>query len=168
MSSILLLTMPVANAATIFVTTLAGTNEVPPNASPAFGFGKVVLNDAQTQITVDEDWFNLTAPATASHIHGPAAPGMNGPVLFPFMGVPAATTGAIPEQVFAITPTQVAQLQAGLFYMNVHSSNFPGGEIRGQLLQQTPEPASLALIGFGLGAIATLVRRRSRQAHPLR
>ena len=65
-SAVALLTMSVANAATIFLTTLAGTNEVPPNASPAFGFGTVVLNDAQTQITVDENWLNLTAPATAS------------------------------------------------------------------------------------------------------
>jgi len=53
--------------------------------------------------------------------------------LFPFSGVPSATSGSIPQQTFAITPTQVAQLRSGLFYFNIHNATFPGGEIRGQI-----------------------------------
>src|SRR6266487_4666502 len=96
-----------ASAQTTYQAFLSGSQEVPANASPATGFGTVLLNAAQTQITVDENWSGLSANATASHIHGPTLPGTNAAVLFPFSGVPNATSGAIPEQTFAITPTQV-------------------------------------------------------------
>src|SRR5205085_4820168 len=46
---------------------------------------------------------------------------------------PAATSGTIPEQTFAISAAQVADLRAGLFYFNIHTANFGGGEIRGQI-----------------------------------
>jgi hypothetical protein len=121
------------------------------------------LNAAQNQITVNVSFSGLSAPATAGHIHGPAAPGSNAPVLFPFAGVPNATSGNIPEQTFAITPTQVAQLFGGLFYVNIHSSNFPGGEIRGQLVQ-TPEPATLTLLMTGIAGVGTVVRKRRKAA----
>jgi hypothetical protein len=55
-------------------------------------------------------------------------------VIFPFGGVPAVTSGSIPEQSFAITAQQVSWLFAGFLYMNVHDNTFGGGEIRGQLL----------------------------------
>jgi len=144
---------------TTFQAILTGLGENPPNASPGTGFGQVVLNAAQTQITVDENWSGLTAPATASHIHGPGGVGTNAPILFPFSGVPAATAGAIPTQTFSITPTQVGYLFSGFLYMNVHTSTFPGGEIRGQLIL-VPEPSSLAVLGLGLGAVAWRSRRK--------
>jgi hypothetical protein len=118
---------------TLFSASLNGAQEVSPNASPAIGLGTVLLDDVAGTITVNETWSGLTAAATASHIHGPAAAGVNGPVLFAFTGVPAATAGSIPQQVFPVTPTQIAQLRGGLFYFNVHTSTFPGGEIRGQI-----------------------------------
>lgn len=49
-------------------------------------------------------------------------------------GVPAATAGAIATQSFAVTPAQLTQFQQGLWYWNVHTTNNPGGEIRGQIL----------------------------------
>jgi hypothetical protein len=153
------LTAGVVSAQTTFDAVLLGLGENPPNASPASGFGQVVLNAAQTQITVDENWSGLLAPATASHIHGPAGIGTNAPVLFPFSGVPAATAGAIPEQVFSITPAQVADLFNGLYYMNVHTSVFPGGEIRGQL-ELVPEPSTALLVAFGLIGLCLKLRRR--------
>jgi hypothetical protein len=55
------------------------------------------------------------------------------PVLFPFTGVPAATAGHIPQQTFAVTPAQVADLEAGLYYFNIHTVANPAGEIRGQI-----------------------------------
>src|SRR5512139_966046 len=81
----------IASSQSTFQALLSGLGESPPNASPASGFGTVVLNATQTQITVDESWSGLTAPATASHIHGPGGAGTNAPVLFPLSGVPAAT-----------------------------------------------------------------------------
>ena len=115
-------------------TTLSGANEVPPNGSTATGTGSVVLSADGTTITVNMSFSGLSAPATAAHIHGPAGAGTNAAVEFPFSGVPNATSGSIPQQSFAITPTHVGYLKNGLLYMNVHDANFPGGEIRGQLV----------------------------------
>lgn len=156
-----------ASAQWTFQATLSGLGENPVNASPATGFGTVILNAAQTQITVDESWSGLTAPATASHIHGPGGVGTNAAVLFPFSGVPAATSGSIPEQTFAITAQQVSYLFSGFLYMNVHTSTFPGGEIRGQLLL-VPEPTTAALLGLGLagGMAIRAYRKRRGQTSP--
>jgi hypothetical protein len=117
----------------LFTATLTGAQEVPPNASTATGTGSVLLSDDQTTITVNMSFDGLTDPASMAHIHGPAAPGSNAPVIFDFAGVPNATSGSIPEQSFAITPTQVADLLNGLHYFNIHNATFPGGEIRGQI-----------------------------------
>ena len=150
----------VASAQTTFQAFLSGLSENPPNASPATGFGTVVLNLAQTLITVDENWSGLVAPASASHIHT-GAPGVNGPVTFALTGVPAATSGAIPTQVFAITPAQVASLFGGNMYFNIHDSTFPSGEIRGQL-QVVPEPSTLALVGLGVTGVVVRARNKKR------
>jgi hypothetical protein len=152
----------IASAQSTFQAILNGASEVPVNGSTATGFGTVVLNAAETQITVNETWTGLIGgPATASHIHGPAAPGVSVGVLFPFSGVPSAISGSIPEQVFAITATQVGYLRSGLLYMNVHDATFGGGEIRGQLTA-VPEPGTMALLGLGLAAAGWSLRRRFR------
>ena len=149
----------VASAQSTFQAFLSGLGETPANASPGSGFGTLVLNAAQTQITADETWSGLLAAATASHIHGPGGAGTNAGVLFAFSGVPTATAGSIPQQVFAINATQVGYLFSGYLYMNVHTSSFPGGEIRGQL-QLVPEPSTTALLVLGAGAAALTLRRR--------
>ena len=124
---------PAGATAQTFTVTLSGLQEVPANASSATGLASVVLNAAETTITVDVSWTGLSANATAGHIHGPAASGVNAAVIFPFAGVPAATSGSIPSQPFAISAAQVADLKAGLYYVNIHNATFPGGEIRAQL-----------------------------------
>lgn len=114
--------------------TLAGTQQVPAVASSGTGAGTVLLNATEDQITVNMSFSGLTSNASAAHIHGPAAAGVNAGVLFDFSGVtPAATSGSIPEQTFSITAAQVVQLKAGQFYFNIHTGSFPGGEIRGQI-----------------------------------
>lgn len=154
----LALLSPGLSADTIFTATLTGAEEVPPNASTATGFAMVVLSTDETMITVNVNFQNLITPASAGHIHGPATPGVNAPVLFPFAGVPAAISGVVPEQVFAITAEQVANLEAGLFYVNIHNSEFPGGEIRGQLAA-IPEPSTMGLLAIGFGSFL-LARRK--------
>jgi hypothetical protein len=113
---------------------MLAANEVPGNRSTGLGFGTVELSPDESTITVNMTFSGLTAAASAAHIHGPAGAGTNGSVLFPFTGVPAATSGSIPQQTFPINATQVGYLKNGLLYMNVHTGNFPGGELRAQLL----------------------------------
>jgi uncharacterized protein (TIGR03118 family) len=117
-----------------FVAKLTGAQEVPPTASTGRGVGIFLLDPSGTSAKVSLYFAGLTSNATAAHIHGPAAPGANAPILFPFASVPAATSGSVNNVTIALTPTQVQQLKDGLFYFNVHTVNNPGGEIRGQIL----------------------------------
>ena len=118
-----------------FTSTLSGAEQVPSVSSAGTGTGTVLLNAAEDRIAVNLSFSGLSGNAVAAHIHGPAAMGANAAILFDFSGVtPAATSGTIPEQTFAITAAQAAQLKAGQFYFNVHTANFPSGEIRGQIL----------------------------------
>ena len=151
----------IASAQTTWHATLTGSQEVPVNLSTATGIGTLVLNAAQTQITVDESWTGLAGPATVSHIHGPALPGFSASPIFTFTGVPSATSGAIPEQTFAITAAQVGFLTSGQLYFNVHDTVFGGGEIRGQILP-VPEPSTWALFGLSAAGLLWGLRRRTK------
>jgi Ca2+-binding RTX toxin-like protein len=111
---------------------LTGSQEVPPVASLATARGSVVLSADESHITVRLSFSGLSSANTMSHIHGPAAVGVNGPVLFD-LGGSNATSGQLGPQQFLVTPQQVADLKQGLWYFNVHSANHPAGEVRGQI-----------------------------------
>ena len=121
-----------AHASSGFVATLDGLQEVPPNASPASGTGFFVLDNTGTQLTYSVTYSGLTANRTAAHFHGPALPGVNAGVVFPIAGT-GPTSGNI-SGTWAIDPTNVTRLNSGLLYVNIHTGNFPGGEIRGQVV----------------------------------
>ncbi len=111
-----------------FACSLNGAQETPPNNSLPRGTGLVLLNQSETSAVVGLLFQNLSSAETAAHIHGNGGPGVAAPILFPL-----PTTNPVIN--FTINPTalQVADLKAGLHYQNVHSTNFAGGEIRGQL-----------------------------------
>jgi hypothetical protein len=132
-----------AQAATYFTANFSGAQEVPPNASTATGFGRVTLNDAENSITASFYFSGLGTGTTAGHIHGPAAVGVNGPVIFDMAPTAGQMAGNSVNKVFAITPAQVANLKAGLFYFNIHTTGFGGGEIRGQILLDSPYIANM-------------------------
>jgi hypothetical protein len=119
-------------AVTMYSATLTGAQEVPPNASVASAVAIVFLDDVANTIAVNVNFSNLSSLANGAHIHNAVA-GVNGPIVFPLANVPAATSGSIPQQTFAITPALIVELQAGRLYVNIHSVNFSNGEIRGQL-----------------------------------
>jgi hypothetical protein len=127
----LLLVPSSAYSASGFSATLSGAAEVPPNASTGSGTAVVVLNDAQTSMTYAVNFSGLVAGLTASHIHK-APIGVNGSVIFGFAPPIGATSGSF-GGVIAVTPANVADLLAGLYYVNIHSTTYPGGELRGQL-----------------------------------
>lgn len=116
-----------------FVASLNNLQEVPVRPSNGIGTGVVSITDEATGAAkMSLNFSGLTSPANAAHIHGPAVEGQNAPVLFP-IAVPAATSGSANDVAFTMTPAQLTQLRQGLFYFNVHTNNFPGGEIRGQI-----------------------------------
>ncbi|MEO5822534.1 MAG: CHRD domain-containing protein [Vicinamibacteraceae bacterium] len=121
-----------AGAASYFTANLSGTQEVPSNGSTASGFGRVTLNDAETQITASVYYSGLGSNVTIGHLHGPASPGGNAAIVFDLSPTPGVTSGSVVNAVFAVTPTQAANIKAGYYYFNIHTVNFTGGEIRGQ------------------------------------
>jgi len=127
----LLLVPSIAFSATGFSTVLSGAAEVPANGSPGSGTAVVVLNDAQTSFSYTVTYTGLVAGVTASHIHK-AAVGVNGGVLFPFTP-PLGTTSGTFSGTVVVTAANVADLLAGLYYVNIHTGTYPGGELRGQL-----------------------------------
>lgn len=149
--SLLLLLCPRAGAALLtYNFTLDGLQESSPNASPATG--SAVVNFDTTTLALDWNisFTGLTAPMTAAHFHGPAALGVPAAVQVPISGLSSPLIGST-----TINSTQAADLQAGLWYVNIHTSNFPAGEIRGQVV---PEPAAFAALL--LASPVLLLRRR--------
>ena len=67
-----------------------------------------------------------------AHIHDNGPVGVNGPIRFDF-SFTGGTNGTIGPLTFDTTPAQVADLRANRWYVNIHTSNFTGGEIRGQI-----------------------------------
>jgi glucose/arabinose dehydrogenase len=111
---------------TLFVAELLGINETPPNDSPARGLATLVLSEDETTALVSLRFRGLTSPQTDAHIHGPAAFGQPAPPVFDL------PDGGFTNFRISLTPQQVADLKSFRFYLNVHSENFPAGEIRGQ------------------------------------
>jgi hypothetical protein len=120
-----------ASAQQRFVANLSGAQEVPLNNSAGKGVCRISLNSAETQITVNCEYSGLSGSVQAAHIHGNAAVGENAPVLFDFAfaGGSSGTT----SNTFNVTAEQVADLRAQRWYVNFHTAQFPGGEIRGQI-----------------------------------
>lgn len=107
---------------------LTGAQEVPPNSSAATGKSTVAIG-ADMSVTGMIEVTGMTP--TAAHIHE-AAMGSNGPVIVPFTKT-GPTTFAPPAGA-KLTDAQYASYKAGKLYVNVHSAQFPGGEIRMQLM----------------------------------
>ncbi|OLE52491.1 MAG: TIGR03118 family protein [Acidobacteria bacterium 13_1_20CM_3_53_8] len=125
-----------------FVASLNGAQEVPPKVTTGKGLGIVLLANDELSAQVSLFFTGLTSNANGAHIHGPAAPGTNANIIFPFSNVPAATSGSVNNVTINPTTAQVADLKNGLDYFNVHTVNNSGGEIRGQILFNAIDEAS--------------------------
>ena len=110
----------------IFTATLNGAQEVPPTNSAATGSATLILSPDETSARLSLNFSGLTSIQTDAHIHGPAAPGTTAGALFPL------PLGQLNDFEIKLTPQLVTDLKAGLHYINVHTSNFTSGEIRGQ------------------------------------
>ena len=109
---------------------LKGSNEVPPNSSPASGTAQATLNTETKVLTWTVSYKDLTGPAVGAHFHGPSEPGKNAGIVLPFKTVQSPIEGTA-----TLSDTQAADLLAGKWYANIHTAANPGGELRGNMVK---------------------------------
>ena len=167
-AAIALLSCSAAYAAeTQYIAILSGANEAPtPNNSPGVGTGYAYIDPVAHTMRVIVDFANLTANNTACHIHAPTAVPFAGTVGVAtttptFTGFPGSVTVGTYDHTFDTSLTAsfngafvtanggtasgaetalFAAIAAGKAYVNIHTGNFPGGEIRGFLVPFDPTP----------------------------
>jgi hypothetical protein len=148
---------------------LSALNESPVNASTALGGevgGGLSFNGATMLLNVEVAYGLFGFPTlqgnyTASHLHQ-AAVGVNGPVVVDLGPVhtPAGTKAGFYQGAVTLTPALETALFSSLLYMNIHSTLYPAGEIRGQLVP-VPEPGMLTLFGIGVSGVLLFRRKTS-------
>ncbi len=136
-----------------------GLQETPPVATPGFGTGDVTYDDSSGLLSWNISYSGLIGSPTLAHFHGPAPPGTPAGIRVDIAG----NSGGVASPMIgstSITPAFGTELLDGLWYINIHSTFRPGGEIRGQL-HAIPEPATCAMLAMAVvGLLAG--RRRSR------
>jgi hypothetical protein len=187
---LILLTLISASAsqAAIYTTHLTGPNESPANASTATGDATVNFDLLAHTLNVSLSFAGLSGTTTASHIHCCVPPAV-APVATQvptFTAFPLGVTSGSYSHTFNTldsatwNPTFVlanggtaagaeaalaAGLTAGTSYLNIHTTAFPGGEIRGFLnaatTGQVPEPPAIALAAIAIGALVAARRKRA-------
>jgi len=171
--------------ATIFYTAnLNGLAESIPNASTGSGFVTVGFDASANTLSINASFSGLTGIDTAAHIHCCVAPPANAAVATEtpsFIGFPLGVTSGTYNQLFDLTQVSsfssgfitsqggtvasaeaalAAGLASGEAYFDIHSNIYPGGEIRGFLVPQVPEPEIYVMMLFGIGLLGLTARRR--------
>ena len=109
---------------------MTAADEVPPNDSMGTGTVDMVYDKASGVLRWSVRYSGLTGPVKAGHIHGPAEVGKNAPVVQPC----AAPLESPFSGSATISAAQAADLEAGRWYVNLHTAAHAGGEVRGQVL----------------------------------
>lgn len=177
---------------TTFRSTMSGPSEVPPNSSPGYGVAEVIIDDVAHTMTMMIPFNALLGGTTAAHIHccvgtpldplGTASPATQTPTLTGFpLGV---TSGVYNVTMDLLDPTTystafltanggsaataesafIAGILGNTAYLNIHTDLYPGGEIRGYLVNAIPEPSQWMMLSLGLLATGVAIRRARRKS----
>ena len=116
---------------------LTGRGEVPPNDSPATGHCEATLDTGSLALSWSCQYTGLTAAPIGAHFHGPvsyigATSEENAPIQ---VGTPGNLASPF-KGTATIDAHQAADLKIGRWDFNLHSKNFPAGEIRGPVVHQ--------------------------------
>jgi hypothetical protein len=165
---------------------LSGPNESPANASPGTGLAFVNYDNVAHTLQIEVTFSGLTGTTTASHIHAAtASPGTGTAGVATttpyFAGFPIGVTSGSYSNTLDLTLSSsynpsyitanggttasaeaalVAAIASDEAYLNIHSTTFGGGEIRG-FLTLVPEPSTTALLG--IGGLALLWKKSRRK-----
>lgn len=123
-----------ANAAPVsFTVNLTGAQQAPPVQTNGTGKADLTYNSSSRVVTWSISYSGLSSAATMAHFHGPAAPGANGPVVIWLSKQGTPPVSPIKGEA-TLTPAQADQFTSGMWYINLHTQDHPGGEIRGQVV----------------------------------
>ena len=144
-------------ANTPYVAQLSGANESPTGDTDGVGGAAVTFDIIQgvpttAEVCWDLSYSGLTGTPILAHIHRGGA-GVNGPIVIPFLPFtdlgPTSASGCA-----AVNPALATEIMTtpANFYVNVHTSDFQGGAIRGQLSKGAPPAGEAHLLPVPLRA----------------
>lgn len=126
--------------------------------SPGLGSATATFDTLTNEFTYSGSFSGLSGVYSAGHFHGAAGPTANAGVQLSLSTTldPGNQSGTF-NGTATLSAAQGSDLSDGLWYINIHSSTFGAGEIRGQVLA-VPEPTSVVLLATG--CVGLLVRRK--------
>lgn len=145
---------PAAGEVVDFSITIDASQETPANGSTATGTGTATLDTATNLFSWSISFSGLSSAENNAHFHGPAPQCVPAGVQIGLpLGSPIAGAATVTAQ-------QASDILNGLWYVNIHSVNFGGGEIRGQVVpapvdNPIPTPIPTGTIHLQLETIAT-------------
>lgn len=177
---------PPGMAQDTFRAVASGPAESPPNGSSGSSVAAFEIDG--TLMRAEVPFRDLLGGTVAAHIHCCTTEAFTGvaPVAIPFPDFPLQVTAGEYSHTFDLgdaavydpaflasfggTPASASAalldaIAANEAYLNIHTSQYPNGEIRGFLVAAPiPEPATWGMLGIGLAGLAVMARRRPRVA----
>ena len=166
----------------IIKATASGPAESPPNGSPGSSVASFELDGDILRAEVP--FRDLLSDTVAAHIHCCTTASFTGvaPVAIPFFDFPLGVTGGLYTRAFDLTDATIYDpaflaayggtpegarsalvdaINASQAYLNIHTVQYPQGEIRGFMVAAPiPEPATWGMLGLGLASLGMMARRR--------
>ena len=177
--------------------TLTGPSESPPNDSYAYGFLEITVDKVAQTMALRVNYEDLSSPVTAVHLHcctaqpligvappsnplplmadspDPASPVENRQWYFASLNLNEASSytpafvDANGGSAIAARDSLLVGMATNRSYFNVHTANYPEGEMRGFIvMKMVPEPSAWLMLLVGLGGVGWLAHRRPHAANP--